>query len=113
MAAICTDVNRVRIVDDTAVVCGDGQKTKTPTRYQAISEQAERKHPFAAPAAKSGAPAPQCPVSGIILMPYPCLLLRDGSRASEGATVGEFRVEKIEADKVTLKRGEETVTWKP
>ena len=113
VAAICTDVNRVRVVDDTAVVCEDGLRTKEPTRYQALSEQAERKHPFAAPAAKPGTPAPQCPVSGIILMPYPCLVLRDGSRASVGATVGEFKVEKIEADKVTLKRGEETVIWKP
>ncbi len=113
VAAICTDVNRVRVVDDTAVVCGDGLKTKAPTRYQAISERAERKHPFTAPEAKPDAPAPQCPVSGIILMPYPCLLLRDGGRAAEGSMVGEFKVEKIEADKVTLKRGEETVTWKP
>ena len=113
VAAICTDVNRVRVVDDTAVVCGDGVKTKSPTRYQAISEQAERKHPFASPAAKKGLPAPQCPVAGVILMPYPCLLLRDGSRATEGASVGDFKVEKIEADKVTLKRGEETVIWKP
>ena len=113
VAAICTDVNRVRVVDDTAVVCGDGLKTKAPTRYQAISERAERKHPFTAPEAKPDAPAPQCPVSGIILMPYPCLLLRDGGRAAEGSMVGEFKVEKIEADKVTLKRGEETVTWHP
>ncbi len=113
VAAICTDVNRVRVVDDTAVVCVDGKKTKAPTRFQAISEQAERKHPFAKPAAKPGLPAPQCPVAGVILMPYPCLLLRDGSRATEGASVGEFKVEKIEADKVTLKRGEETVIWKP
>ena len=113
VAAICTDVNRVRVVDDTAVVCGDGLKTDVPTRYQPLSEQAERKHPFAAPAAKQGAPVPQCPVAGVILMPYPCLLLRDGSRATEGASVGDFKVEKIEADKVTLKRGEETVIWKP
>ena len=58
-------------------------------------------------------PEPKCPVAGVILMPYPCLVLRDGSRAAEGSMVGEFKVEKIEADKVTLKRGEETVTWKP
>ena len=113
VAAICTDVNRVRVVDDTAVVCDDGQRTKGPTRYQALSPQAARHHPFVTPAAKPGMPEPKCPVAGVILMPYPCLVLRDGSRAAEGSMVGEFKVEKIEADKVTLKRGEETVTWKP
>ena len=129
VAAICTDVNRVRVVDDTAVVCDDGQRTKVPTRYQAISPQAVRHHPFVVPAAApAAAPAvplaplpaakpspsePNCPVAGIILMPYPCLVMRDGTRAAVGAFVGEFKVEKIEADKVTLKRGEETVTWKP
>ena len=113
VAAICTDVNRVRVVDDTAVVCKDGQKTEAPTRYQAISSQAARKHPFATPAAKPGLPAPKCPVAGVILMPYPCLVLRDGSRVAVGSVVEGFKVEKIEADKGTLKRGEETVTWKP
>ncbi len=113
VAAICTDVNRVRVVDDTAVVCKDGQQTVAPTRYQAISSQAARKHPFVTPAAKPGLPAPKCPVAGVILMPYPCLVLRDGSRVAVGSVVEGFKVEKIEADKVTLKRGEETVTWKP
>lgn len=113
VATICTDVNRVRVVDDTAVVCDDGKRTDAPTRYQALSEQAARKHPFVTPAPKPGMPEPKCPVAGVILMPYPCLVLRDGSRAAEGSMVGEFKVEKIEADKVTLKRGEETITWKP
>lgn len=113
VAAICTDVNRVRVVDDTAVVCKDGQKTEAPTRYQAISSQAARRHPFVTPVAKPGLPAPKCPVAGVILMPYPCLVLRDGSRVAVGSVVEGFKVEKIEADKVTLKRGEETVTWKP
>ena len=113
VAAICTDVNRVRVVDDTAVVCDDGKRPDAPTRYQALSSQAARSHPFVTPAPKPGMPAPKCPVAGVILMPYPCLVLRDGSRAAEGSMVGEFKVEKIEADKVTLRRGEETVTWKP
>ena len=113
VAAICMDVNRVRVVDDTAVACDDGKRTDAPTRYQALSSQAARKHPFVTPAPKPGMPEPKCPVAGVILMPYPCLVLRDGSRAAEGSMVGEFKVEKIEADKVTLKRGEETVTWKP
>ncbi len=113
VATICTDVNRVRVVDDTAVVCDDGKRTSAPTRYQALSPQSVRKQPFVTPPAKPGAPALKSPVAGIILMPYPCLVLRDGTRAAEGAMVGEFKVEKIEADKVTLKHGEETVTWKP
>lgn len=113
VAAICTDVNHVRVVDDTAVVCGDGIRSAEPTRYRAVSAPAARRHPFVTPAAKPGMPAPKCPVAGVILMPYPCLVLRDGSRAAEGSMVGDFKVERITAEKVTLKRGEETVTWKP
>ncbi|MBO4287823.1 MAG: hypothetical protein J5985_06630, partial [Kiritimatiellae bacterium] len=111
VASICSDVNHVRIVDDTAVVCEDGRASTKPTEYRAV--QANASTPFDTPVAKQGMPTPKNPVAGIITKPYPCLVLRDGSRAAEGAVVGGFQIEKIEPDKVILRKGEERSEWKP
>ncbi len=99
VAALCTDVNHVRIVDDTAVVCEDGARTVEPTVYRPVAEDKKKD--------------PEFPVTGIITTPYPCLLLKDGSRASVGAMIGKYRVDKIEPEQVTLTDGEEKIVWKP
>ena len=110
VASICSDVNHVRIVDDTAVVCGDGRTSTKPTEYRAVKSGAST--PFDT-VARKGMPTPKNPVAGIITKPYPCLVLRDGSRAAEGAMVGGFQIEKIEPDRVILRKGEERTVWKP
>ncbi|MBR0459993.1 MAG: hypothetical protein IJJ26_12205 [Victivallales bacterium] len=99
VAAICTDVNHVRVVDDTSVECEDGARTEIPTVFLPVAEDKKKD--------------PEFPVTGIITTPYPCLLLKDGSRASIGAMIGTFRVEKIEPDQVILSQGEEEIIWKP
>ena len=53
------------------------------------------------------------PVCGILTKPYPCLVMRDGSRVLEGAPLGDSVVLKIEADSVTLTNAMGTVSWKP
>ena len=111
VAALCADVNRLRYVDDTAVVCADGRGTEKPTTYQTVRETAP--NPFAARPLRPGLPAPKCPVAGLILTPYPCLVLRDGSRATVGAEIGGWIVEGISDREVTLKQGERTFRWKP
>ena len=111
VAALCADVNRLRYVDDTAVVCADGQGTEKPTTYQTVRETAA--NPFATRPLRPGLPAPKCPVAGLILTPYPCLVLRDGSRATVGAEIGGWIVEGISDNEVTLKQGTRTFKWKP
>ncbi|MBO7483465.1 MAG: hypothetical protein J6U17_06245, partial [Kiritimatiellae bacterium] len=63
----------------------------------------------AAPAAS----APSFPVCGILTVPYPCLVMRDGKRILEGASVGDWTIEKIEADFVTVTNATGRFTWKP
>ena len=111
VAALCADVNRLRIVDDTAVVCADGLATAKPTTYQTVREAAA--NPFVTRPVRPGMPAPKCPVAGLILTPYPCLVLRDGSRATVGAEIGGWTVEGISDREVTLRQGERTFRWKP
>lgn len=111
VAALCADVNRLRYVDDTAVVCADGHAAEKPTTYQTVRETAA--NPFATRPLRPGLPAPKCPVAGLILTPYPCLVLRDGSRATVGAEIGGWTVEDISDHEVTLRQGERTFRWKP
>ncbi len=64
-------------------------------------------------AKKSAAPALTFPVCGILTTPYPCLVMRNGSRVLEGASVGDSVILKIEADAVTVSNATGVVTWKP
>lgn len=113
VAAICADVNHVRMIDDTDVVCEDGLRTAAPTTYRSVSDESKAGNPFVAPPAKKGLPPPKNPVAGIIVTPYPCIVMRDGTRAAEGAVVGGWTVQKITEDEVLLKQGEQELKWRP
>ena len=110
VAALCADVNRLKTVDDTAVVCADGLATSGPTAYRPLAEKSS--HPFV-PKSAHGAERPDCPVAGVIVAPYPCLVMRDGSRATEGAEIAGWSVVRISSDGVMLRRGAKECVWKP
>ena len=56
---------------------------------------------------------PSLPVCGILTTPYPCLVMRDGSRVLEGAALGGNVIVKIEADAVTVTNATGRFIWKP
>jgi hypothetical protein len=56
---------------------------------------------------------PSLPVCGILTTPYPCLVMRDGRRIMEGATVADSVIVEIGADSVTLTNSTGRFTWKP
>ncbi len=62
---------------------------------------------------KPVAPRVDLPVCGILTTPYPCLVLRDGARIMEGASIGDNVVQKIAADSVTLTNATGRFVWKP
>lgn len=62
---------------------------------------------------KPVAPRVDLPVCGILTTPYPCLVLRDGARIMEGASIGDNVVLKITADSVTLTNATGRFVWKP
>ena len=62
---------------------------------------------------KASTGAPSLPVCGILTKPYPCLVMRDGSRVLEGAPLGENIILKIEADAVVVTNSMGRFTWKP
>ncbi|MBP5320709.1 MAG: hypothetical protein J6334_06950 [Kiritimatiellae bacterium] len=53
------------------------------------------------------------PVCGILTVPYPCLVLKNGTRLLEGAQIGDSTILKIEPDAVTLTNETGRFTWKP
>ena len=53
------------------------------------------------------------PVCGILTTPYPCLVMRDGRRVMEGATIADSVIVEIGADSVTLTNSTGRFTWKP
>ena len=57
--------------------------------------------------------APKMPVVGVMTVPYPCLVLKDGSRVTEGAEFGGFIIEQIGADTIRVRGPEGTFEWRP
>lgn len=53
------------------------------------------------------------PMCGILTVPYPCIILKNGNRVFEGGEFGGYMVEKIDATAVTLRDGKRTFEWKP
>ncbi len=53
------------------------------------------------------------PFCGILTTPYPCIVLRDGSRVTPGAEFGGFVVDKIEPDRIVIHNADGAFDWRP
>ena len=70
--------------------------------------------PPTAPKRREAKPsAPDYPIAGILTAPYPCVVLRNGTRLTEGASLGTAVLVTIAADKLTLKDGGSVIEWRP
>ena len=121
LGAFDRDVPNVAKIDCGQVVCGSAPAPK------AIVAVGEAKPPVAAgtpqptvaplpsalPEKVRHKAAPRLPLCGILTVPYPCIILKNGNRVSEGGAFGGYVVEKIRADALTLRDGERTFEWKP
>jgi hypothetical protein len=116
LEAIRADVPNVRNVDCTRVRLGESNGVVD------VSEMGETVE--AKPAVKGvktarvgrekrKSSAPKMPVVGVMTVPYPCIVLKDGSRVTEGAEFGGFVIDKIGADTIRVKGSEGTFEWRP
>ena len=112
LESLSADLPKLRDIDATGVAYGmvpgnekreegDGDDGETPIGV------------FHARRRTSKAKEPSLPVCGILTAPYPCLVLRDGSRVLEGAALDGNVIVKIEADAVTVTNATGRFTWKP
>ncbi len=53
------------------------------------------------------------PIAGILMHPYPCVVLRTGLRLAEGAQIGTAAIVRIEADRLVLRDGKTEFEWRP
>lgn len=53
------------------------------------------------------------PIAGILMHPYPCVVLRTGLRLAEGAQIGTATIVRIEADRLILRDGKTEFEWRP
>lgn len=111
LAALANDVPGMAKADCSAVACaGKPLDDDRLSRVPAGTGPAPRVE-AAIPSAKPGAPC--LPVCGVVMTPYPCLILKNGARISEGGEFGGYTVERIAADSLTLSNGARTFEWKP
>ncbi len=112
LESLSADLPKLRDIDATGVAYGmvpgnekseegDGDDGETPIGV------------FHARRRTSKAKEPSLPVCGILTAPYPCLVMRDGSRVLEGAALGGNVIVKIEADAVTVTNATGRFTWRP
>jgi len=67
----------------------------------------------AAQATEGKLPRGLLPVAGVLIRPYPCVVLQGGQRLVEGAKVGGLEIRRIEALRVTFGFRKENVYWEP
>jgi hypothetical protein len=112
LEAIRADVPHVADIDCSRVTLGEA------TGVVEVEPTAQQPNVTAVKAAKAyrdgrKSLAPKMPVVGVVTVPYPCLVLKDGSRVTEGAEFGGFIIEKISADTIQIRGPEGTFEWRP
>ena len=120
LRAMAADLARLENVDYSAVRLGDCGSARREEEAKAdvgavAADWVKAREPGARPAAvaagKGGSFNP--PLCGILMTPYPCLVLRSGARVLEGATFAGSTIVRIEADSVTVTNATGRFTWKP
>jgi hypothetical protein len=107
LRSMSEDVPKISNVDCSRVLLGGDVCQLASDNEDKESSTLKRKS-----AAKRAA-SPKMPIAGILTVPYPCLVLNDGTRAMEGARFGEFTIEKIKPDSITVRGANGTFEWRP
>ena len=118
LQALNDDVPRLRNVDVSGVkFMGLGV---VPASLSSAGSSAPVAQPVVRPAGRAARPAaqdrkpePSFPVCGILTAPYPCLVMKNGTRIFEGATIGDSTILKITSDSVVVTNANGRFTWKP
>jgi len=116
LRALNGDVKGIEKLDTSAVnVGGVAPAAVADTPFVMQSENSEiAVAPKNRPTAhRRPATARDYPISGILMVPFPCVIMRDGTKLVEGAQIGSATLQKIEADHLTLIDGGRKIDWRP
>lgn len=109
LASATADLPKLRTFDVSGVKLPGGKAVETAS-LDAPAEAQTADSPIVTPKREKPRTLPVC---GILTSPYPCLVMKNGARMLEGATVGDAVIVKIEADCVTLTNQTGRFEWKP
>ena len=84
-----------------------------PSVEKTVFVASARPAPENVPAPTAGGAKRDYPIAGILTVPYPCVVMRNGLRLAEGAQVGTAVIEKIASDRLVLRDGKVTFEWRP
>ncbi len=117
LRALNADVKGIEKLDTANVAVGGlapAAVAATPFVVQnGIATAATSARRSARPAKGAAASGRDYPIAGILTEPFPCVIMRDGSRLTEGAQIGAATLVKISADHLTLSEGGRTIDWRP
>ena len=113
LRALAADLPKLRSVDTQWVSYGIAPNSEEPADDGTAVDIAPSAPSVAARSTAAAPAMPALPVCGILTKPYPCLVMRDGTRVLEGAPLGGNVIFKIEADAVTVTNSAGRFVWKP
>ena len=134
LAAMARDIPGLTNIDCAEVACGEEQEMPAKITFSSVKAESQSARPVEPEALserplevvqkpiivkgkqpkRSVAVAPQrLPLCGILTVPYPCIIQKNGTRVFEGGEFGGYTVVKITATAVTLRDGKRTFEWKP
>ena len=116
LEAIRADVPNVRNVDCTRVMLGESNvisEVVEPANHEASKPAVKGVKTARVRRDKRKSSVPKMPVVGVMTVPYPCIVLKDGSRVTEGAEFGGFVIDRIGADTIRVRGPEGTFEWRP
>lgn len=111
LEALNADVPRIEKADCSQVLCGGEAPKDLAAAAGRLAPRERVIQPLDDPARRSK--TPKMPVVGVITTPYPCLVLKDGSRVMEGSEFSGYVVKKIAADHIEVVGPEGAFTWTP
>ena len=118
LRALDADVKGIKKIDTAQVLVGGPAPAPVADTPFVREEVGPTKSdvtalPARAPRAKRGARKQDYPIAGILTVPFPCVIMRDGSRLMEGAQIGGATLEKIAVDHLKLREGGREIEWRP
>jgi len=111
LAALSSDIPKLNSVDVSGVSFGKVPVIEESDGDAGAAAPAAPRLPVLAP--RKVAAAPSFPVCGILTTPYPCLVLRNGTRILEGASLDGSVIVEIGSDSVVVTNAAGRFEWRP
>ena len=108
LRSLSEDVPKIAAVDCSRVTVG-----AVVAKSDESAEDGEEKQSLKRKKTAYRKASPKMPIAGVLTVPYPCLVLNDGTRVMEGAHFGEYTIEKISPDRITVRGAEGPFEWRP